>query len=86
MTTWLTTARGNLVNLERCVSIYLEQVGGEQPWALRADVVAGPANPVIGLGRFADEATARQAIDAVRRRVAGLTGAHLDLRDDPTTW
>jgi len=86
MTTWLTTARGNLVNLEHCVSIYLEQVQGESPWALRADVVAGPASPVIGLGRFADETLARQALDAVRRRVAGLTTAHLDFREDPATW
>lgn len=86
MSTWITTARGNLVNLEQCVSIYVEQVPADLPWGLRAEVVAGPANPVLGLGRYADEPSARAALEAVRKRVAGLTSAHLDLRDDPTNW
>ncbi|RZS90945.1 hypothetical protein EV189_0175 [Motilibacter rhizosphaerae] len=86
MSTWVTTARGNLVNLDLCVSVYLEQVGGDAPWGVRAEVVAGPANTVLGLGRYASEDAARQALDAIRRRAAGLTGQHLDLRDDPTTW
>ena len=86
MTTWITTGRGNLVSLDHCISVFVEHVGGEQPWALRADVVAGPANPVLGLGRYADEAAARAALEAVRSRVAGLTSAHLDLRADPSTW
>ena len=86
MTTWITTARGNLVNLEQCISVYVEPVTGEHPWGLRAEVVAGPANPVLGLGRYPDEESARAALEAVRKRVAGLTDAHLDLRDDPTNW
>ncbi|RKS80544.1 hypothetical protein CLV35_0981 [Motilibacter peucedani] len=86
MSNWLTTARGNLVNLEQCVSIYVEQVPSDGAWGLRAEVVAGPANTVLGLGRFADEASARLALDAVRKRVAGLTSAHLDLRDEPSNW
>jgi hypothetical protein len=86
MSNWLTTARGNLVNLEQCVSVYVEQIAADGAWGLRAEVVAGPANPVLGLARFADEASARAAMDAVRKRVAGLTSAHLDLRDEPSNW
>ena len=86
MAHWITTARGNLVNLEQCVSIFVEHVAGEQPWGLRAEVVAGPANPVLGLARYDDEALARTALEAVRKRVAGLTSAHLDLRDEPSNW
>ena len=85
MAHWITTARGNLVNLEQCVSIYVEHVPGDQPWGLRAEVVAGPTNPVLGLARFEDEELARAAIEAVRRRGAGRTRAHLALRGAATS-
>lgn len=78
MATWITTQKGNLVNLDQCISVFVEHVpSGERPWALKADVVAGPGNPIFVLARFTDEAGALAALDAVRVTVSGTS---VDLR------
>ncbi|NHC46611.1 hypothetical protein [Motilibacter aurantiacus] len=87
MSLWVTTQKGNLVNIDQCISVFVDYVEGtDLPYAVRADVVAGPANPLMGIARFADEASARAAVDAIRSRVDGSTSRPLDFRDDPTTW
>lgn len=83
MATWLTTMRGNLVNLDQCVSVFVERDAHQElPWALKAEVVAGPANPLFAIARFADETAARDALEDVRGQVTGRSARPLDFRAD----